>query len=50
MNPLVIGKAHAEQVIKQDEDGTKVMPLLLHGDAAFAGQGVVAETISYVKQ
>jgi 2-oxoglutarate dehydrogenase E1 component len=46
VNPLVIGKAHAEQVIKQDEDGTKVMPLLLHGDAAFAGQGVVAETIS----
>ncbi len=45
VNPVVLGKVRA----KQDQHGatpddrTMVMPLLLHGDAAFAGQGVVAE-------
>ncbi len=47
VNPVVIGKARAKQTIDSREDETadrgKVMPLLLHGDAAFAGQGVIAE-------
>jgi 2-oxoglutarate dehydrogenase E1 component len=45
VDPVVIGKAKAEQFYKNDEDGTQVVPILLHGDAAFAGQGVVYETL-----
>ena len=43
VNPVVLGKVRAKQWQKKDEDRTKVMAILLHGDAAFAGQGVVAE-------
>ncbi len=43
VNPVVIGKVRAKQDQLKDQDRTKVMPVLLHGDAAFAGQGVVAE-------
>jgi len=43
VNPVVLGKVRAKQDQKNDEDRTKVMGILLHGDAAFAGQGVVAE-------
>ncbi|MFT7190106.1 MAG: 2-oxoglutarate dehydrogenase E1 component [Sulfitobacter sp.] len=43
VNPVVIGKVRAKQDQLKDTDRTKVMPVLLHGDAAFAGQGVVAE-------
>jgi 2-oxoglutarate dehydrogenase E1 component len=43
VNPVVIGKARAKQDQLGDTDRTKVMSVLLHGDAAFAGQGVVAE-------
>jgi 2-oxoglutarate dehydrogenase E1 component len=48
VNPVVIGKARAKQTFDVRENPTdcsrgKVLPLLLHGDAAFAGQGVVAE-------
>ncbi|MEM6305987.1 MAG: 2-oxoglutarate dehydrogenase E1 component, partial [Pseudomonadota bacterium] len=43
VNPVVLGKARAKQDQIHDEDRSAVMPLLLHGDAAFAGQGVVAE-------
>ncbi|QFT58967.1 2-oxoglutarate dehydrogenase E1 component [Sulfitobacter sp. THAF37] len=43
VNPVVLGKARAKQDQLNDTDRTKVMPVLLHGDAAFAGQGVVAE-------
>ncbi len=55
VNPVVLGKARAKQAntLRQTPDSgrTHVMPLLLHGDAAFAGQGVIAEcfTISGVK-
>ncbi len=45
VNPVVAGKVRAKQQQKGDEDRTRVMPILLHGDAAFAGQGVVAETL-----
>ncbi|SDX13970.1 2-oxoglutarate dehydrogenase E1 component [Ruegeria halocynthiae] len=43
VNPVVLGKVRAKQDQLGDEDRTKVMGILLHGDAAFAGQGVVAE-------
>ncbi|WP_108484969.1 2-oxoglutarate dehydrogenase E1 component [Oceaniglobus ichthyenteri] len=43
VNPVVLGKARAKQDQLGDEDRTQVLPILLHGDAAFAGQGVVAE-------
>ena len=43
VNPVVLGKARAKQAQIGDMDRTQVLPLLLHGDAAFAGQGVVAE-------
>ena len=43
VNPVVIGKVRAKQDQLGDRDRTAVMPILLHGDAAFAGQGVVAE-------
>ena len=48
VNPVVLGKARAKQTFDvrenaHDSDRGKVLPLLLHGDAAFAGQGVIAE-------
>ncbi len=43
VNPVVIGKVRAKQDQLNDTERTKVLPILLHGDAAFAGQGVVAE-------
>eukprot|EP00126_Sphaerothecum_destruens_P007128 Sdes_comp19697_c0_seq1m11614 len=44
VNPVVTGKARAEQFYKNDTDRSRVLPVLLHGDAAFSGQGVVFET------
>ncbi len=43
VNPVVFGKVRAKQTQKGDADRSKVMALLLHGDAAFAGQGVIHE-------
>ena len=43
VNPVVLGKARAKQDQNNDDDRTSCLPILLHGDAAFAGQGVVAE-------
>ncbi|MDF1669687.1 MAG: 2-oxoglutarate dehydrogenase E1 component [Roseovarius sp.] len=43
VNPVVLGKARAKQDQLNDDDRIRVLPVLLHGDAAFAGQGVVAE-------
>ncbi|WP_298260563.1 2-oxoglutarate dehydrogenase E1 component [uncultured Litoreibacter sp.] len=43
VNPVVLGKSRAKQDQNNDEDRITCMPILLHGDAAFAGQGVVAE-------
>ena len=45
VDPVVVGKVRAKQVQRQDKDRTQVMALLMHGDAAFAGQGLVAETL-----
>jgi 2-oxoglutarate dehydrogenase E1 component len=46
VNPVVEGVARARQAILGDSDRQKVMPFLIHGDAAFAGQGVVTETLN----
>lgn len=43
VDPVVLGKTRAKQDQLADKARSKVLPLLLHGDAAFAGQGVVAE-------
>ncbi len=45
VNPVVVGKVRAKQIQRQDTGRTKVMALLMHGDAAFSGQGLVAETL-----
>jgi 2-oxoglutarate dehydrogenase E1 component len=47
VNPVVLGKARAQQVQRGDEQGDEVLPVLLHGDAAFAGQGIVAECFGF---
>ena len=48
VNPVVEGKARARQRIRGDaKERRKVMPVLIHGDAAVAGQGVVAETLQF---
>jgi len=43
VDPVVLGKARAKQDQNHDSERFRVLPLLIHGDAAFAGQGVVAE-------
>ena len=43
VDPVVLGSARARQVRRHDENHDAVMPILIHGDAAFAGQGVVME-------
>jgi 2-oxoglutarate dehydrogenase E1 component len=43
VNPVVLGKVRAKQDQLGDAERQRVLPILLHGDAAFAGQGVVAE-------
>ncbi|MBS0662756.1 MAG: 2-oxoglutarate dehydrogenase E1 component [Verrucomicrobia bacterium] len=47
VDPVVEGKARARQRIRGDEERRRVLPLLIHGDAAFAGQGIVAETMNF---
>jgi len=43
VDPVVVGSARARQVRRKDTGHDQVMPILIHGDAAFAGQGVVME-------
>jgi 2-oxoglutarate dehydrogenase E1 component len=47
VDPVVLGKTRAVQTIKGDKQGDKVLPMLLHGDASFAGQGIVWECLSF---
>src|SRR5256886_10072363 len=46
VNPVVEGSVRARQHRRHDHVGDQVLPLLIHGDAAFAGQGVVMETLA----
>jgi 2-oxoglutarate dehydrogenase E1 component len=43
VNPVVLGQVRAKQFFHKDPSRKSVVPVLIHGDAAFAGQGVVAE-------
>jgi 2-oxoglutarate dehydrogenase E1 component len=43
VNPVVLGQVRAKQFFHKDPERRKVIPVLIHGDAAFAGQGIVAE-------
>ena len=43
VNPVVLGQVRAKQFFHKDKNRKKVIPVLMHGDAAFAGQGIVAE-------
>ena len=46
VNPVVEGIVRAKQYYLGDTDRTRVVPILIHGDAAFTGQGVVLETLA----
>ncbi|MEZ4329354.1 MAG: 2-oxoglutarate dehydrogenase E1 component [Polyangiales bacterium] len=46
VNPVVEGRVRAKQDRKGDKARSRVLPLLIHGDSAFIGQGVVAETLN----
>ena len=46
VNPVVEGSVRSRQERRKDVDGDSVLPILVHGDAAFAGQGVVMETLA----
>ncbi len=46
VDPVVEGIVRAKQTYRHDRDCDQVMPLLIHGDAAFTGQGLVSETLS----
>jgi 2-oxoglutarate dehydrogenase E1 component len=46
VNPVVEGSAKARMVRRGDRNGDQVLPVLVHGDAAFIGQGVVMETLN----
>ena len=46
VNPVVEGSVRARQERRGDSEGKLVVPIILHGDAAFAGQGVVMETLN----
>ncbi|NCF10858.1 MAG: 2-oxoglutarate dehydrogenase E1 component [Gammaproteobacteria bacterium] len=45
INPVIEGSVRARQQRRDDHTGKQVLPILIHGDAAFAGQGVVMETL-----
>ena len=48
VNPVVLGKTRATQVMREDlAEHKEVLPVLLHGDAAFAGQGIVMECFGF---
>jgi 2-oxoglutarate dehydrogenase E1 component len=47
VDPVVLGKVRAVMTIREDKHGKTVLPVLLHGDAAFAGQGIVAECLAF---
>jgi len=46
INPVIEGSVRARQQQRGDKAGREVLPILIHGDAAFAGQGVVMETLN----
>ncbi|MCW5766143.1 MAG: 2-oxoglutarate dehydrogenase E1 component [Phycisphaeraceae bacterium] len=49
VDPIVLGRVRAKQRLRNDRERTRVVPLIIHGDAAIAGQGVVAEIVNFGK-
>ncbi len=47
IDPVILGRVRAKQLRLKDETKGKVLAVLLHGDAAFAGQGICAETLNF---
>ncbi|MDX2148774.1 MAG: 2-oxoglutarate dehydrogenase E1 component [Planctomycetota bacterium] len=47
VNPVVLGRCRAKQRLNADLERRKVMPILIHGDGAIAGQGIVAECLNF---
>ena len=47
VNPIVEGRTRAKQRLRNDRERRRVVPVLIHGDAAIAGQGVVAECLNF---
>ncbi len=46
VDPVIEGIVYAKQAYLRDDDGSRVVPVLVHGEAAFTGQGIVAETLN----
>ena len=46
VDPVTLGRVRAKQVRSGDDGQSKVLPVLIHGDAGFAGQGIAAETLN----
>jgi len=49
VDPVVVGKARAKQSLRKDPDRQQVLAILIHGDAALSGQGIVAEIVIDVR-
>ncbi|MBZ5569760.1 MAG: 2-oxoglutarate dehydrogenase E1 component [Acidobacteriia bacterium] len=49
VDPVAIGRTRAKQIRRGDKEMDEVFPVLIHGDAAFAGQGIWAETLNYAE-
>ncbi|HMO18194.1 MAG TPA: 2-oxoglutarate dehydrogenase E1 component [Oligoflexia bacterium] len=49
VNPVIMGRTKARQERMDDPEGDKVLCIILHGDAAFAGQGIAAEALNYAE-
>jgi 2-oxoglutarate dehydrogenase E1 component len=47
VNPVVMGRARAWQIRMGEEGKQQILPIILHGDAAFAGQGITAESLNF---
>lgn len=46
VNPVVLGKVYGQQALQKDHDKKQTVGILIHGDAAFSGQGVVFESLN----
>ncbi|HET9183408.1 MAG TPA: 2-oxoglutarate dehydrogenase E1 component [Candidatus Angelobacter sp.] len=47
VDPVLLGRARAKQMHAEPDGDKKILPILMHGDAAFAGQGIWAETLNF---
>src|SRR6202008_237053 len=50
VDPVTVGRTRAKQDRTGEGGREKYLPLLVHGDAAFAGQGILAETMNYTEE